>query len=49
MAETGYCLKCKTETEMKQIQKVGMKNSQVVLKGTCVYCGTDMYKVLSRK
>ena len=49
MAETGYCLKCKTEKEMKNVQKIGMKNSQVVIKGICVDCGTDMYKVLSRK
>ncbi len=49
MAETGYCLKCKTEKEMKNEQKIGMKNSQVVIKGTCSDCGTDMYKVLPRK
>ena len=49
MAETGYCVKCKAKTEMKDAQKVTMKNGRPAMKGTCPKCGTGMYKILSMK
>ena len=44
MAETGYCVKCKNKKEMKDEQKVTMKNGRKALKGKCSVCGTTVFK-----
>ncbi len=49
MAETAYCVKCKAKREMKDAQKVEMKNGRPAMKGTCPTCGCGMYKILSNK
>jgi hypothetical protein len=49
MAETGYCVKCKKKQEMKDEQKVTMKNLRQAMKGKCPTCGTGMYKILGKK
>ena len=49
MAEKGYCMKCKTEREMKETEEVTMKNGRKALKGKCTVCGTGMYKILGTK
>ena len=49
MAEIGYCVKCKAKTEMKDAEKVTMKNGRPAMKGVCSKCGTGMYKILSSK
>ena len=49
MAETGYCVKCKAKSEMKDAEKVTMKNGRPAMKGKCSKCGTGMYKILSTK
>ena len=49
MAEIGYCVKCKAKKEMKDEQKVKMKNGRPAMKGTCPTCGTGMYKILPSK
>ena len=49
MAEIGYCVKCKAKTEMKDAEKVTMKNGRPAMKGVCSKCGTGMYKILSAK
>jgi hypothetical protein len=49
MAEKGYCVKCKTSKEMKDEQKVTMKNGRAAVKGKCPSCGTGMYKILGKK
>ena len=49
MSETGYCVKCKSKREIKDAQKVTMKNGRPAMKGTCPTCGTGMYKILSSK
>ncbi len=46
MAETAYCVKCKSKREMVDVQKVTMKNGRPALKGKCAVCGTGMYKIL---
>ena len=46
MAETGYCVKCKSKTEMKDTQNVTMKNGRKAMKGKCTSCGTGMYKIM---
>ena len=49
MSETGYCVKCKSKREIKDAEKVTMKNGRPAMKGTCPTCGTGMYKILSSK
>jgi len=49
MAETAYCVKCKAKSEMKDVQRVTMKNGRPALKGKCYKCGTGMYKILPMK
>ncbi|MDD5245979.1 MAG: DUF5679 domain-containing protein [Candidatus Omnitrophica bacterium] len=49
MAEKGYCVKCKASREMKDEQKVTMKNKRLAMKGKCCECGTGMYKILGKK
>jgi len=49
MAEKGYCVKCKESREMKDEQKVTMKNGRLAAKGKCTKCGTGMYKILGNK
>ena len=49
MGETGYCVKCKAKREMKDEQKVTMKNKRLAVKGKCPVCGTGMYRILGKK
>lgn len=41
----AYCLKCRTQREMKDAQAVTMKNGKPETKGVCPVCGTGMYKI----
>ncbi len=47
--ETAYCVKCRAKQEMKDTQKVEMKNGKPAMKGKCSKCGTGMYKILPKK
>jgi hypothetical protein len=49
MAEQAYCVKCKAKVEMKDAQKVQMKNGRPAMKGSCSKCGTGVYKILPMK
>ncbi len=49
MAETAYCVKCKAKVEIKNPQRVTMKNGRPAMKGKCSVCGTGVYKILSTK
>ncbi len=49
MAEKGYCVKCKTMKEIKDEEKVTMKNKRLAVKGKCPDCNTGMYKILGGK
>ena len=46
MADTGYCVKCKAKKEIKDPQKVTMKNKRQALKGKCPTCGTGMFRIV---
>ena len=41
----AYCLKCRTQREMKDPQAVTMKNGKPATKGSCPVCWTGMYKI----
>ncbi len=46
MADQYYCVKCKKKNELKDAQKVTMKNGKPALKGQCVVCGTTVNAIL---
>jgi len=41
----GYCVKCKAKQEMKNPQKVTLKNGKPATKGICPKCGTKMFRI----
>jgi hypothetical protein len=49
MAEQAFCVKCKKKVDVKNAEKVTMKNGRPALKGVCSVCGTGVYKILSKK
>lgn len=45
----GYCMKCKTQREMRSPKQVTMKNGRPATEGTCPQCGTKMFKIGAAK
>jgi hypothetical protein len=45
----GRCMKCKKQQEMKNMEKVTMKNGRLAAKGKCVICETNMFKILNKE
>ncbi len=48
MAETtatGYCMKCKTQRDIKGAKQITMKNGRPATEGTCPVCGTKIFKI----
>ncbi len=41
----GYCMKCKTKKDMKEVKYVKMKNNRNAIKGKCSTCGTNMFVI----
>ncbi len=41
----GYCVKCKAKREIKDPEKITMKNGRKATKGTCPTCGTKMFRI----
>ncbi len=41
----GYCFKCRTKREMKNPEKVTLKNGRPATKGTCPNCGTKIFRI----
>ncbi|MCM8778634.1 MAG: DUF5679 domain-containing protein [Candidatus Omnitrophica bacterium] len=41
----AYCVKCKAKKEMKDAQKVTLKNGRNALKGKCPDCGTSLFRI----
>lgn len=41
----GYCMKCKSKKEMKNIKSITMKNGRPATQGVCPSCGTKMFKI----
>jgi RNase P subunit RPR2 len=42
---TAYCLKCRAKREMRNPQRVTLKNGRPATQGTCPNCGTKMYRI----
>jgi len=50
--ETAYCVKCREKREMKDPKEVSMPGKggeRRAMTGTCVHCGTKMFKILGKK
>jgi hypothetical protein len=46
---TGYCMKCKTQREMKNARQITMKNGRPATEGLCPECSTRMFKIGASK
>ena len=44
----GYCMKCKAKKEIKDAQRVVLKNGRPAMKGTCPACGTNITRFLPK-
>lgn len=42
----AYCVKCKGKKEMKDPQKVTLKNGRNAMKGKCPDCGTSLFRIV---
>jgi hypothetical protein len=45
MATEAYCVKCKTKREMKDPEKITMKNGRPATQGVCPVCSTKLFKI----
>jgi RNase P subunit RPR2 len=41
----AYCLKCRKKQEMRNPQRVTLKNGRPATQGTCPVCGTKMFRI----
>ena len=39
----AYCVKCKAKRDIKDPEKVTLKNNRTATRGTCPVCGTKVY------
>jgi hypothetical protein len=44
-AASGYCMKCKTQREIKDAKQITMKNGRPATEGSCPVCGTKIFKI----
>ena len=42
----AYCVKCRTQREMKDAKEVKMANGRPATQGTCPVCGTKMNRIM---
>ncbi|MBI3008636.1 MAG: hypothetical protein HYY56_03875 [Candidatus Omnitrophica bacterium] len=45
----AYCMKCRAKKEMKDMEKVTMKNGRQATKGKCPDCGTALFKIMKKE
>ena len=52
-AVQGYCVRCKDKRDMKDAKEVSMNGKggtkRAAMTGTCVKCGTKMFKIMGMK
>ena len=44
----AYCIKCKAKVEIKNPKDVTMKNGRPAVTGTCLKCGTKVFKIKAK-
>jgi hypothetical protein len=47
--QEAYCVKCRAKRDMKNGKEVAVKGERRALAGTCMQCGTKMFKILAKK
>jgi RNase P subunit RPR2 len=41
----AYCVKCRTKREIKNPQRVTLKNGRPATQGICPVCGTKLFRI----
>jgi len=41
----AYCVKCRKKVEIKNAQRVTLKNGKPATKGECPDCGTKVFRI----
>jgi RNase P subunit RPR2 len=41
----GYCFKCRGKVEIKNAQRVTLKNKRPATQGVCPKCGTKVFRI----
>jgi DNA-directed RNA polymerase subunit RPC12/RpoP len=41
----AYCVKCRKKVEVKNPEKITMKNGKPATKGSCPNCGTKVFRI----
>ena len=41
----AYCVKCRKKVEIKDPEKVTLRNGKPATKGTCPNCGTKVFRI----
>lgn len=44
----GRCMKCKKSVEIKNGEKIVMKNGMEAIKGVCPECGTKVFRIIGK-
>jgi DNA-directed RNA polymerase subunit RPC12/RpoP len=42
---TAYCMKCRKKVEIRNPQRVMLKNRRPATKGVCPGCGTKVFRI----
>jgi RNase P subunit RPR2 len=42
---TAYCMKCRRKVEIKNPQRVTLKNRRPAIRGVCPVCGTKVFRI----
>ncbi len=41
----AYCVKCRTKRDIKNPQRVTLKNNRPATQGICPVCGTSVFRI----
>jgi len=41
----AYCFKCRSKKEIKDPQRVTLKNGRPAVRGVCPVCGTKVFRI----
>jgi hypothetical protein len=41
----AYCFKCRAKREIKNPEKITLKNNRPATRGVCPVCGTKVYRI----
>ena len=44
----AWCVKCRKKVEISNAQQVRMKSGLLAAKGTCPFCGTNVFRIIGK-